>query len=74
MLATKNLHTDSYEVIHPLFDVHEEKMTGADLGKIKLTPTVKFSLFLLRMYIIVMGLLLIYHVLDLAGVFGHHAK
>jgi hypothetical protein len=28
----------------------------------------------LRMYIIVMGLLLIYHVLDLAGVFGHHGK
>ncbi len=77
MLAIKaftanNTPRETFEVIHPIYDVHEEKLTGAELGKIKLTPTVKLSLLALRLYIITMGSLLIYHVLDLVGLFGHH--
>lgn len=66
--------TQVFEVIHPLYDVQEQKMTGENLGKMKLSKGTKFILLGLRIYLIVMGTMLIYHVLDMAGLFGHAAK
>lgn len=63
---------ETFEVIHPLYDVQEQKRTGENLGRMKLTTGVKIVLFTLRAYLILMGGLLAYHVLDLVGVFGHH--
>ena len=59
-------------VVHPLDDRPEEKIDTTNLGPMPMTPTVKYSLFALRGYLVLMMLLVFYHVLDLAGLFGHH--
>jgi len=72
MIAVKNNKTAvEFEVIHPMFDAPEEKRTGEGLGLMKLSPGVRFCLMLLRVYLIGMSGLLGYHLLDLAGFFGH---
>lgn len=58
-----------YQVIHPLFDEPEEKCKTEGLGKIKMSRSVRLSLFALRGYLILMFVLLGYHMLDLAGFF-----
>jgi hypothetical protein len=55
-----------FYVIHPLDDLPEEKVKSDHLPPLKMTPSVRLSLFILRAYLIVMMLLLVYHVLDLA--------
>ena len=60
-----------YYVVHPLDDVREEKCDAEALGPMPMTPAVKCSLFALRGYLIVMGLLVLYHVIDLSGVLKH---
>jgi hypothetical protein len=62
-----------FYVVHPLDDIPEEKCNAEDLGPMAMTRSVKWSLMALRGYLVVMGLLVAYHVLDLAGLFGHHA-
>jgi hypothetical protein len=57
-----------FEVIHPLSDSAEEKRDAERLGPIRMSRSVKVSLTLLRVYLIAMTLLLIYHVLGLAGI------
>jgi hypothetical protein len=59
-------------VVHPLHDVPEEKVDTANLGPMPMTPTVKYSLMALRAYMVLMVLLVAYHCVDLAGVFGAH--
>ncbi|MEN6371331.1 MAG: hypothetical protein ABFD64_04885 [Armatimonadota bacterium] len=61
-----------FYVVHPLDDVPEEKFDAEHLGPMPMTRSVKWSLFALRAYLILMGVLVGYHVLDLAGLFGHH--
>ena len=61
-----------YLVIHPLDDQPETKIDTANLGPMPMTASVKYSLFALRGYLVLMMLLVLYHVLDLAGLFGHH--
>jgi hypothetical protein len=61
-----------YVVVHPLDDLPEEKVDTTILGTMAMTTSVKLSLLALRSYLIVMVLLVLYHVLDLAGVFAHH--
>ena len=61
-----------YVVIHPLNDVSEEKIDTLNLGPMPMTTTVKISLLSLRAYLVLMVGLVLYHVLDLAGLFGHH--
>ncbi len=60
---------DEYLVIHPLDDEPELKKDPSKLGPLKLTPTVRISLFMLRGYLILMTVMLLYHLLDIAGVF-----
>lgn len=60
-----------FVVIHPLDDVREEKADVSNLGPMKMTASVRISLLSLRAYLALMMLLVLYHVLDLAGLFGH---
>lgn len=61
-----------YVVIHPLDDAPEEKVDTTNLGPMAMTASVKISLLSLRAYLVLMVGLVLYHVLDLAGLFGHH--
>ena len=58
----------SFRVVHPLHDEPEEKCVSEGLGPIAMTPTVRLSLKVLRGYLLLMSAMLLYHVLDLAGV------
>ena len=62
-----------FVVIHPLDDVREEKVDTENLGPMTMTATVRISLLSLRAYLVLMMILVLYHVLDLAGLLGHHA-
>jgi hypothetical protein len=64
--------TSHYVVIHPLDDVPEEKVSTENLGPMAMTASVRISLLSLRAYLVVMMFLVLYHVLDLAGLFRHH--
>jgi hypothetical protein len=57
-----------FAVVHPLDDVVEKKVETSTLGSMPMTVSVKLSLMALRGYLILMMLLVLYHVLDLAGV------
>jgi hypothetical protein len=65
---------DHFLVVHPLDDVRETKIDTSTLGTMPMTASVKLSLMTLRGYLILMMLLVLYHVLDLAGVFGQRAR
>ena len=54
-------------VVHPLDDVAEQKIGTEYLGPMRMTTAVRVSLLVLRVYLGLMMLLLLYHVLDLAG-------
>lgn len=72
MIALKNdRQIEEFVVIHPLYDEPEQKKTGVELGRMPMSKPVKFSLLLLRGYLILMFCLLGFHVLDLAGAFHH---
>lgn len=59
-----------FVVIHPLDDAPEVKVDTEGLGPMPMTLTVRLSLYSLRAYLVLMMLLVLYHVLDLAKVFG----
>lgn len=61
---------DLFLVIHPLDDLPEQKVDTAHLGPMPMTRSVRCSLMALRAYLVLMMLLVLYHVVDLAGVFG----
>ena len=63
---------NQYVVVHPLDDKPEEKVDASALGPMAMTTSVKLSLMALRGYLILMVLLVVYHCVDLAGVFGKH--
>jgi hypothetical protein len=60
-----------FVVVHPLDDVPEEKVDTENLGPMPMTMSVRISLLSLRGYLVLMMLLVFYHVLTLAGLFGH---
>ena len=64
-LPSPDRHPDL--VVHPLDDVPEAKRNTACLGRMPLTRTVRFWLFALRLYLVVMMILCVYHVLALAS-------
>ena len=66
---SNSYNAECFRVIHPLNDEPESKCTSEGLGPIEMTPAVKISLKILRSYLILMTLMLVYHVLDLAGIF-----
>jgi hypothetical protein len=70
-MAAITKETECYYIVHPLDDVEEQKCDAEALGPMAMTPSVRISLFALRGYLILMGVLVLYHVLDLAGLFHH---
>jgi hypothetical protein len=64
---------DHFVVVHPLDDIPEQKIDTSALGPMPMTMSVRLSLLALRGYLVLMMLLVFYHVMDLAGAFGHHA-
>jgi hypothetical protein len=73
MKTMRNPTELQFLVVHPLDDMPEEKVDLANLGPMTMTASVRLSLLTLRAYLVLMMLLVLYHVLDLAGLFGHHA-
>lgn len=67
-MATNTLNAEYFRVVHPLHDKPEEKCASEGLGPIAMTPAVRISLMVLRAYLLLMSAMLLYHVLDLAGV------
>ena len=63
-------NTYPMRVVHPLDDEPEQKRQSEGLGPIEMTSAVRISLLVLRGYLILMTFLLIYHVGELAGLFG----
>jgi hypothetical protein len=61
--------TNTFYVVHPLDDVPEKKRNADDLGPMPMTRSVKLSLFALRVYLILMGILVAVQVVAMAG---HH--
>jgi hypothetical protein len=59
-------------VIHPLDDVHEQKCTSEGLGIMQLTPTVRFALTTLRVYLIAMTLIILYRMAMLTHLIPPH--
>ena len=63
--------TNQFVVIHPLDDLPEEKVDTESLGPMAMTTSVRISLLSLRAYLVMMMLLVFYHVMNMAGLFGH---
>lgn len=70
MVLENTMEERDFLVIHPLDDVQEQKVETKHLGPMKMTPAVRISLLALRGYVVLMMLLVLYHVLDLAGMFS----
>jgi hypothetical protein len=70
MILENPIDEREFLVIHPLDDVQEQKLETKDLGPMRMTPAVRLSLLALRGYLVLMMFLVLYHVLDLAGVCG----
>lgn len=66
-MATMPKNLEYFEVIHPMRDAPEEKCNPDLLGPMKMSRSVKVSLLVLRAYLVSMSLLLLFHVLGLAG-------
>ncbi len=62
--------TNRYFVVHPLDDRPEEKVNTDTLGAMPMTASVKWSLVSLRAYLILMFVLVVFHVLQMGGLFG----
>ena len=74
MASIPKIHQEMcFHVVHPLDDVAEPKCSSEGLGPMEMTRSVRLSLVALRAYLIAMGVLLAYHVLDMAGMLraGH---
>jgi hypothetical protein len=71
-MATLMTETRDFQVVHPLDDIAEEKCSPVGLGQMPLSASVKFSLYALQGYLILIVLAVGYRVLILAGAFGHH--
>ena len=67
--TNENINTDDYLVIHPLFDVHEEKIDVNSAKPLIITKSVKWLLISLRIYLIIMIGLSFYRTMVLAGIF-----
>jgi hypothetical protein len=56
-------------VVHPMDDEPEVKCDVEKLGRMRMSPAVRISLLALQAHLALMGVLVLYHVLDLAGIF-----
>ena len=70
-IVIADIPENHFLVVHPLDDLPEQKVDTSALGPMPMTTGVKLSLMALRAYLVLMVVLVLYHVMDLAGVFGH---
>ncbi len=68
---TAHARRSRFVVVHPLYDVPEEKLDTSNLAKRPLGRSAQLALLALRGYLILMTALVAYHALDLAGAFKH---
>ena len=68
--AVAEVPENHFVVVHPLDDLPEQKVDTSTLGPMPMMLSVKLSLMALRGYLILMMLMVLYHVMDLAGAFG----
>ncbi len=61
---------DGFAVVHPLDDAPETKRAGDGLGRMPLRGSVTVALWALRGYLVVMAALVVYHLLEAAGLCG----
>ena len=66
MILENTIDEREFLVIHPLDDVVEQKVETKH-PPLRMTPVVRISLLALRGYLVLMMVLLLYHVLGLAG-------
>jgi len=71
---TQMERNEAFLVVHPLDDRPEQKVGNVDLGPMRMTRAVRFSLAALRVYLILMTFMLLYHVIGFLGPFGQHAR
>ena len=73
MIATKNPdRIEQFVVVHPMFDVPEQKCDPSELGPMKMSASVKVCLLLLRAYLVLMSVMLCYYFLTQVGVIAVH--
>jgi hypothetical protein len=67
---TRRMTKPEYVVIHPLDDAPEKKVDVSQLGRMPMTRAVRLSLIVLRGYLVLMSVLVLYQVGSMAGVIG----
>jgi len=67
LIKTAESEASYFLVIHPLDDIPEQKIESDHLPPMEMTRSVRWSLISLRVYLIVMIALFVYHVIDLAS-------
>lgn len=70
MMKETEREREVFELVHPLDDQPEAKRDPKNLGPMRMTASVRISLIALRTYLLLMMLLVLYSVLNQAGVFG----
>ena len=74
ILKERHNEATSFYIVHPLDDHPEVKRSADHLGPMQMARSVKWSLMALRGYLMLMGVLVAYNALKLAGLFGPHLK
>ena len=67
LIKTVESDPNYFLVIHPLDDIPEQKIDSDHLPPMEMTQGVRWSLISLRVYLIFMIALFMYHVIDLAS-------
>jgi hypothetical protein len=67
LIKTVESEPNYFLVIHPLDDIPEQKIDSDHLRPMEMTQGVRWSLISLRVYLIFMIALFMYHVTDLAS-------
>ena len=67
LIKTIESEPNYFLVIHPLDDIPEQKIDSDHLPPMEMTQGVRWSLISLRVYLIFMIALFMYHVIDLAS-------
>lgn len=62
-MSDTTIQTGPFSVIHPLDDVHEEKLYHPELGRLRMTWRVRACLMVLQAYLAGMLLMLTWRVL-----------
>ena len=62
-----NEDLNRYVIVHPLDDVPEAKVDTESLGRMPMTPAVRWSLISLRGYLILMTLMVLWTVVRMAA-------